>query len=215
MKQFGGIWLPDHEQHLIEWMRNVNVKVDGKLTYQYHKIERALKHVRNWRRAIDVGAHVGLWSMHLVKRFQQVVAFEPSVEQSECFAKNVSSGTIEFFRIALGDRAGWGRLVTEHGSSGNTYLKRDDASGNVLIRELDDFNFKSIDFIKIDVEGFELYVVQGGEIIICRDHPTIIIEQKPGLAERQGIERMAAVNLLQSWGAKVVDEISGDYILTW
>jgi hypothetical protein len=58
--------------------------------------------------------------------------------------------------------------------------------------------------------------VQGGELLIRQYQPVIIIEQKPkGLAERYGVERMAAVKLLQSWGAKVVDEISGDFILKW
>jgi FkbM family methyltransferase len=217
VKEIGGVWLPDSEQHLVDLMPKVNVKIDGKLTYQYKKLKHALQHVKQWRTAIDIGAHVGLWSMHLVKNFDKVIAFEPSPEHGECFHKNVHiNGDVEFFRIALGESAGWGTLAYEKGSSGGTHIIRDDKDGNVLIRQLDDFNFKDIDFIKIDVEGFELYVVQGGELLIRQYQPVIIIEQKPkGLAERYGVERMAAVKLLQSWGAKVVDEISGDFILKW
>jgi hypothetical protein len=89
MKQVGGVWLPDHEEHLIAWMRNRNEVVDGKLTYQHHKLQEAMKWVRNWRTAVDVGAHCGLWSMHLAKRFKQLHAFEPVADHRECFAKNV------------------------------------------------------------------------------------------------------------------------------
>jgi FkbM family methyltransferase len=216
VKVVGGIWLPDNEQHLVEHMQQVNVKIDDKLTYQYNKLEKAMRYVKEWTIAIDVGAHVGLWSMHLVKRFSRVIAFEPSPEHVLCLARNVPTGNIEVFRVALGESAGWGNLAFEPGSSGGTHIVRNDKAGNILIRQLDDFNFKKVGFIKIDVEGFELFVVQGGELVICRDHPVIVVEQKPkGLAERYGVERMAAVKLLQSWGAKVVEEISGDYILTW
>jgi FkbM family methyltransferase len=216
VKQVGGIWLPDNEEHLVQYMQQVSSFVDGKLTYQYNKLQAALRYVKNWDTAIDIGAHVGLWSMHLVKRFSRVIAFEPSSEHCLCLAKNVPTGNFELFRMALGDQAGWGNLAFEKGSSGGTHIIRNDKAGNILIRQLDDFNFKRVGFIKIDVEGFELFVVQGGELVICRDHPVICIEQKPkGLAERYGVERFAARKLLESWGAHMVEEISGDYILTW
>lgn len=203
---------------MIEHMQAVNLRIDGKLTYQYHKLDRAMRYVKEWHTAIDIGAHVGLWSTHLVKRFTKVVAFEPSPEHCDCFARNLAhSLNLELFRIALGDSPGWGQLeIVSPGNTGSTHLIRDDTSGNILIRPLDDFNITNVGFIKIDVEGFELFVVRGGELLITRDKPVIIIEQKPkGMAERNGVERMAAVRLLESWGAKVVEEIVGDYILIW
>jgi FkbM family methyltransferase len=216
VKEVGGIWLPDREEHLVQHMQQVNLAVDGKLTYQYHKLDKAMRHVKEWQTAIDIGAHVGLWSMHLAKRFSKLYAFEPDPELCQCFAKNVPGANVELFRIALGDQSGWGNLALERGSSGGTHIIRNDKSGKVMIRQLDDFHFKHIGFIKLDVEGFELFVVQGGELVICRDHPVIVIEQKPkGLAERYGVERFAALKLLQKWGAKIVEEMSGDYIVKW
>jgi hypothetical protein len=58
VKVVGGIWLPDNEQHLVEHMQQVNVKIDDKLTYQYNKLEKAMRYVKEWTIAIDVGAVV-------------------------------------------------------------------------------------------------------------------------------------------------------------
>jgi hypothetical protein len=67
-----------------------NAVVDGNLPYQYHKLVAAMKFVRSFRVAINVGAHVGMWSMHLARRFDHVFAFEPIPLHRACFTGNVS-----------------------------------------------------------------------------------------------------------------------------
>lgn len=213
MQCIGGVFLPDREHHMVEWMTNANKLVDGKLTYQYTKFQVAMKHVREWRTAVDIGAHVGTWSMHLAKKFKKVVAFEPEPTHVECFRQNVVGQNIELHQVALGNAEGTAGFEYETGSSGGTHLMPGDA---VKVCRLDDFNLEHVDFIKIDVEGYELYAVQGGETTIRQNHPTLIVEQKPkGLAERYGVDRMAAVHLLTSWGAEVKCAMSGDYVLAW
>jgi FkbM family methyltransferase len=53
-------------------------------------------------------------------------------------------------------------------------------SVNVAVERLDDFctreGLDRVDFIKIDVEGAELHVLQGGEKIIEAHHPAMLIE---------------------------------------
>lgn len=211
----GGIYLPDHERHMVEWMTANNTKVDGKFTYQWSKQIRAMSEVRSWRTAVDAGAHVGTWSMHLAKRFDRVVAFEPCVEHRSCFMQNVNGAgaKVTLVASALGDREGLVRLEVPQGSSGGTHIA---GEGDVAMNTLDSFKIIDVDFLKIDVEGYERFVVEGGEQTIRRDKPCIVVEQKPkGLAERYGQTRMAAVELLQSWGAKIQFEVSGDFCLTW
>jgi hypothetical protein len=41
---------------------------------------------------------------------------------------------------------------------------------------LDSINFPKIDMIKIDVQGYELFVLEGGKNLINKDRPIIIIE---------------------------------------
>src|SRR5688500_14433533 len=100
-----GIWLPDGEQHFPEWMSRHGELVDGKGTYQIRKWRACLPWIRQWRVAVDVGAHVGLWSMHMVRQFRHVHAFEPMAPFRVCFARNVQAENVLLYPIALAEQA--------------------------------------------------------------------------------------------------------------
>ena len=212
MKKIGGVWLPDNETHLVQWMLNRNEFVDGKLTYQHHKLKAALEHVKTFRHAIDIGAHCGLWSMHLVKRFATVHAFEPVAAHRACFNANVEGGHALLYAAALGNRDGMVSMKTAPSSSGDTTVAEGD---DVPLRRLDDYDLQDIDFVKLDCEGYELFALQGGEQTLLRCKPCIIVEQKPGKAQQFGLEETGAVAWLQARGAVLRQVLSGDYILSW
>lgn len=212
MKAIGGVWLPDGEQHLVDWMRKRNQVVDGKLTYQYHKLEAALGHVRKWRAAVDVGAHCGLWSMHLVKRFQLVHAFEPVAAHRACFEKNVPGERALLYGCALGAKDGGVSIRTAPTSSGDSWVE---GSGDIPMKRLDEYDLADVDFIKLDCEGYELLALQGAEETLKRCRPCVIVEQKPGRAQKFGLPETGAVDYLQGLGAILRKAIAGDYVLSW
>ena len=79
---------------------------------------------------------------------------------------------------------------------------------------LDSLEFETVDFIKIDVEGWEPRVLRGGEQTIKRCRPNIIVECK-GNDTAYGEARNAAVTLLESWGMRQLQVLSGDFIMGW
>ena len=224
MKQIGGIWLPDGETHLNAFLENPATQVNGVGTYQKHKLDRALDFCGRFREAVDVGAHVGLWTMHLAARFEHVLAFEPVHEHRQCFAKNTARfSNVTLHPFALGDEIGFVEMEPESAESSGGYhvkTRHGDELVGVPVTRLDYFHFWALDFLKIDVEGFELFVVKGGEDTIRHHRPVICIEQKPprgpsDRASRFGLEHAEALTLLKSWGANVRAVLSGDYILSW
>jgi FkbM family methyltransferase len=212
IKQVGGVYLPAHETHLVDWMKKKNQVVDGKLTYQLDKRNEALKHVKQFRNAIDVGAHCGLWSMDLVKRFQLVHAFEPVALHRECFKRNVTGENHLLYPFALGETEGKISIHTTTTSSGDSWV---DGDGDIPMKRLDDFDLQDIDLIKLDCEGFELFALRGGEEMLKRCKPCIVVEQKPGRAQKFGLQETEAVTYLQSLGAVLRGAKSGDYFLSW
>lgn|GEM_PF-2156361 len=213
MKEIRGIWFPDSDTHFAAQLAH-NPLVDGRGTYQLRKFQAALPHVKFRGHAVDVGAHVGLWSRVMAFAFEKVTAFEPLAEHIACFERNIQIPHVELHRVALAEKAGDLQLAADGVNSGNAAVA--DSGETVRARTLDSFRLKDIDLIKIDVEGFEVPVIAGGEKTLKRERPAVIVEQKPnGSAERYGRGTTDAVELLRSWGAEVVWEIGGDFLLVW
>ena len=215
-----GWYLPDREKHLQDWMLRVKKPLGDRLTYQRHKYEAALKHVKTRRVAVDIGAHVGLWSWQMAHDFETVIAFEPMPEHIECFEMNMRfRDNFRLHACALGPEAGEATLRTRtDDSSGDTGVEPGGGEGHrAEMHTLDSFKLRRIDFLKIDCEGYELFVLQGAAQTLLRCKPVIIVEQKPetGMEDRYGVGTTDAVKFLQSLGAKPVKAIQGDYIMRW
>jgi FkbM family methyltransferase len=173
-----------------------------------------MPHIKNFRHAVDIGGHAGLWSRPLTACFRHVTAFEPVQAHIQCWLANVPSENTTLHQYALGDHAGQVSLHTGPASSGDTYVQQG-GEHSAEMRTLDSFELQHIDFAKLDCEGYELYALKGGERTIRRDKPCIIVEQKPGKGKQFGLGDHDAVVLLKSWGAQQVGEIAGDFILRW
>lgn len=227
----GGWWLPEGEKHLQEWMRKVNDRRGGRLLYQGRKYRMALQFVKQRRVAVDVGAHVGLFSWQMAQDFAQVHAFEPMSEHRECWVANMGTGVerATLYPFALGEAPGMVRVVTRTpGSSGDTGIDPDaersslraavgDVGEECELRTLDSFELQHVDFLKADCEGFELFVMRGAIETLKRCKPCIMVEQKPetGGAQRYGVGVIDAVKFLESLGAKRRGGLQGDYFLSW
>ncbi len=210
-----GIHLPEGDQHFAEQLDS-NPLYRGKGTYQYAKLQAALTACERRGHAVDVGAHVGLWSRVLSYEFKKVTAFEPMAEYVECFRKNLNlrRSVVSLHQVALGNRAGQTRFRISADGDGTASM--DPAGGReVEIKRLDDMGLAAIDFLKVDCEGVEALVIAGGEQTIRRDKPVVLVEQKPKRADFHGLKRMAAVDLLLSWGAEHLWEMKGDHLLKW
>ncbi len=219
MKQSQGIYLPDDDNHFENHLQK-GVIYQGKGTYQFKKLQMAVEAVPEDKRviAVDIGAHVGTWSRVLSYMFDTVIAFEPLSKNYECLIENCRDRTnVIAYRTGLSDKEEQLTFNPVLGNTGNSCVCENDAPGSEVVNvvPLDDLSYGRIDFIKIDVEGYELNVLNGAKDTIKRCKPVIIVEQKPGNAEKYGLTQFAALEFLKSLGMKVKATKSGDYILTF
>jgi FkbM family methyltransferase len=235
VKQVAGIWLPDGEAHLTPYLEKSGAKSEsGMGSYQLQTLASFLDFVPGDRRGLvlDIGAHVGLWSMHLSRRFDRVEAFEPTPVMQECFVLNVLTHperpchNVNLNKVALSDKEGAVEISFELDNSGHTHVaptvgewiegaERVAAKATTLDTFFsNEFGIRPrVDAIKIDVEGYEPAVIRGGEAIIRADKPIICIEQKPhGF---YGWEQYEAIKILMGWGAKPVGRVVDDFFLVW
>lgn len=146
---------------------------------------------------IDVGANVGIYSLHASRRLGdrgKVHAFEPTPETFQTLNQNIhlnSFNNIESHKLALSDHCGILHLVAgDRPASNATSI---DGSGlSIQALTLDEFRESNpdikIDFIKVDIEGGEEAFFRGAKDTLRRDNPVILFESMhtgPDFPERQ------------------------------
>ena len=83
------------------------------------------------------------------------------------------------------------------------------------MKPLDSFEFDSIDYIKVDVEGFELQFLKGAAETIKRTKPVLNIEIKHN-CESFGISRQQIADYLcEDLGLTCVGQTVQDYIFKY
>jgi len=145
----------------------------------------------------DIGANIGVFTCfcaNLVKK-GKVFAFEPVSFVFDVLKKNtVDYKNVEIYKIALGSKIEEKEILIRQWAPGDSTLydspiKRPSESFNLkekiqiftLDYVVDKFNLKRLDFIKIDVEGYEIEVLKGGIQTIKKFRPIlgISLHHKP------------------------------------
>lgn len=133
-------------------------------------------------RAIDIGANYGIYSYVLSKLCERVEAFEPQPQCAETI-RAYNKSNINVYNCALSNFNGSltlhipiidGRTI--RGFASFKDLEGEQERIEVPAKRLDYFGFRDVSFIKIDVEGHESEVLEGGRETILREKPVILIE---------------------------------------
>lgn len=205
MKFSNDLWFPDKDEHMVLQYAKGSTGLD--------LLERAFKYVKNFRMAIDGGAFIGLFSLEMAKRFNIVLSFEPSQATRQCLNRNTeNTKNIFIYDKALGnkfERASQEQDGRWEGNTGGRYLVPGD---DFEVVPLDCLSLNEVDFIKLDIEGYELFALRGAEDTIRRCKPVITCEEKPRIYERQGIVEGQIAEFLATLGYKRISKIKGDII---
>jgi FkbM family methyltransferase len=183
----------------------------------------------------DIGANIGHMTLNYVKMFpgSMVYAFEPTDYAFNKIQKNISLNPELSKRIILTKAfvsnksennapikafASW-KIIPDHSIESITHPVHSgivmEATQTPSIR-LDDYiiqnNIQKIDFIKIDTDGNELEVLQGGMDCICRFKPAIIIEVGLYILKEKGIEFEQFFDLFEKHSCDFINTKSGHKI---
>jgi FkbM family methyltransferase len=142
---------------------------------------------------LDVGANVGFFSLlaaRLVGPTGKVFSFEPLAENVSRLKENIRRNqflNIEVIPHALGvrneertfqvsERPTWGKLESTDSQLPDKYL----FDTKVTVRRLDDLLADGVlqppHFVKIDVEGAEIEVIEGARETLLKHRPVLMIE---------------------------------------
>jgi FkbM family methyltransferase len=217
MKKIKEYYIPENDQHFIKYLQQFD-------HYQEAQRNRALSHVFKWDLAIDIGANIGLWSKDLSNFFDKLICFEPNPYCVKYLKKNINLKNSEINCCALGSVNENKNLFIHPTNSGassfinNTKIGYNNISGaiygefpsetekvNVEIKNLDSFNIKNINFIKVDVQGYELDVLRGSVKTLERNDPILCIEEDNPQSSK-------TIPFLENLNYKIIDIINKEHI---
>lgn len=164
----------------------------------------------------DVGASVGLYTIAMAKRTGVegfVYAFEPDPETVQFLQRNVQLNLIEdrvrVWPAAVTNQSGVVQFLDGRGSESRIIITGTERARPVEAVKLDDaFADVALDILKIDVEGFEEAVLQGGALLLKdnqRAPRAIFIEVHPFAWQAIGSSAENILHQLKDSGYKVLD----------
>lgn len=144
---------------------------------------------------VDIGAHMGTYSIHLSKFSNQVYSFEAQRDTYYNLCGGIALNNYQniiAYNVALGD-------PENHNKEMNLNQVSDDGGGSTMseeiveisnnniikthkikVRTLDSYNLENIGFLKLDVEGWEISVLKGAENTLKNNgYPRFIFEVWP------------------------------------
>lgn len=192
----------------------------GRGIFDRTSFNRFVHHATSTDIAVDVGAHVGSWSIGFSRIFDRVVSFEPHPVNRGFLETNLvraHADNVVVHSEAVMDRKGMLSqefcisALSESRNSGMPHLVAADKAGTndtpVVCIDLDtalaDLNPENgrIGALKIDIEGGELSAIKGAERVIREHQPAILLEinrhaQRYGSSQQEIYRHMAGLDYI-------------------
>lgn len=217
----------------IRWRLDLDEGIDFSIyllgAFEPRTVRTYARFVRPGATVLDIGANIGAHTLplaRLVGPAGRVFAFEPTDFAFSKLEANMGLNPelvprIEATRIFLVDRLDASVPETIPSSwpldpKGDVHPKlrgrampATHARATTLDAFLDEARVGRVDFIKLDVDGFECSVLRGAAQTLRRCRPIIITELSPFVLEERGESADALIGLFEEAGYVLVDMSSG------
>ncbi len=174
--------------------------------------------IKRGNTVLDIGANIGYYTLlfaKLVGETGKVYSFEPDPRNYLLLEKNIQVNNYKNIiteKKAISNKSEKSVLYVTENSAGSSMRNTNTEGVNKIeidVIKLDDyFKMESIipDFIKIDIEGYELNALKGMEAILQSSNKTkIMIEYNPLTKKHLSYDPMNSLNFLAELGFKFKD----------
>jgi FkbM family methyltransferase len=178
-------------------------------TYEYPASKILQKELKDARLFIDVGAHVGYYTLLASKIAKEVIALEPDPFNYKLLRINLRINGISnvyALNIAASNYTGTGIFASYIKNIGKLLTQKSNRDNNmsrikIKVVKLDDLLLKigkNPDVIKIDVEGSEIQVLEGLQETLIKGVKCLMIEV------HSEENKAKAISFLKSLGYKII-----------
>lgn len=212
----------------IRWSLDLNEGIDFSIwllgAFERRTVAAYSRLVKPGDTVIDIGANIGahtLFLSRLVGPQGRVVAVEPTAWAVQCLRRNLDlnpelARVVDVQQALLAATSG-GPVPAEiyaswplHGRDVHPKLRaRPKSTSGAEAMTLDQLvqqkGIGRVDFIKLDVDGQEVAILNGGMETLRRDHPTIIFELSPYILAEAGDDAISLLSHLHDLGYRLYD----------
>jgi len=156
---------------------------------------------------VDVGGNVGTFLWQFTDKCKEVFVFEPIPRLNNVIKSSIEYNHDTKVRLigkAVGDQPGKVQMLDNNNSS---VVGTDNKSPilDITVTTLDEelSRLNKIDFIKIDVEGYELRVLNGAKKVINQHRPVMLVELHPMYIENYGQHHTGVIEYLEALRYKI------------
>jgi FkbM family methyltransferase len=189
------------------------VKETGKLAHH----DGFLNYLRPYLGGVmlDIGANIGTHSIYYAQ-FGVVHCFEPNPIAFECLEHNLRNHVPERNLHPTAVGAHPGTISMSPPGGGNYGAVFTEPGTDIPVITIDSLNLSQVNYMKIDVEGDELLVLEGAKETIQTHRPVICIESNPHTLSRKNLTPKDLVQAIHSLGytckQRVPEDISCDLL---
>lgn len=182
-----GIAVLEGDSHVSKW-----IEESGKLCHDETVPLHILPLLKKGDWIVEGGANLGTHTVpyaQTVGESGKVFAFEPNPPVFECLVKNTRDyPNVILYRYGLSNRDTDTFLYQEL-NVGASFISPEEhptKTFTVHCSPLDKFEFERVDFLKLDIEGYELFALHGAITTLIRHRPIILLELNRPVLLRNG-----------------------------
>ncbi len=179
--------------------------------------------VKNGNVVLDIGANIGWYTVNCAIRFPdaKIYAFEPILPTYEVLKRNVDQSRVAnciLFNYGISDKdeektfyyfKGGSAIASIQNLLSHPGAKEVKCKLKPLDLVVQELGLKSVDFIKCDVEGSELFVLRGAERTIKTFQPILFIEICEEWSRKCGYSARDIIEFLSSCGYALFEASGG------
>ena len=167
---------------------------DGKNAWVTRNWSYAQKIVKNPDVVLDIGANIGQEMLYYTGWANRIISFEPNPATFEVLKQNVEQNDIKnvkLMNLGVGSGPSKAFINLVKNNEGRSFVTPTPTkvSHEITIVAIDDLDIGdgSVDFVKMDVEGFEIEALKGMRSLIDKHSPVFQIEAQDETLERCGV----------------------------